>query len=131
MPVEDACQPQVVAALQKDGWTITDQQITFKRPDLYVFIDLEAKKEGEEAYIEVKCFPGVNDTSEFYAAIGQYFVYREVLGIEAPNSTLYLAIPTRIWNEQFGDTYRNTVLNNHVKIIVVDLETENVAQWIL
>jgi XisH protein len=130
MPVQDSCQPQVIAALQKDGWTITDQQIAFKRPDLYVFIDLEAKKEDEGAYIEVKCFPGANDTNEFYAAIGQYFVYREVLAIEAPNATLYLAIPSSIWGDQFGDTYRTTVLNNHVKIIVVDLEAELVAQWI-
>ncbi len=130
MPVQDTCQPQVVAALQKDGWTITDQQITFKRPDLYVFIDLEAKKGDAGAYIEVKCFPSAADTSEFYAAIGQYLVYREVLSIESPNTTLYLAIPTRIWNEQFGDTYRSTALKNHVKIIVVDLEAETIAQWI-
>ncbi len=43
MPVQDSCQPQVAAALQKDGWIITNQQITFRRPDLYVFSDLEAK----------------------------------------------------------------------------------------
>jgi hypothetical protein len=129
MPKEVICQPQVIVALQKDGWIITAAQIIFRRPDLYVYIDLEAKKGDVTAYIEVKCFPGANDTNEFYAALGQYFVYREVLVIDAPNASLYLAIPTTVWNKQFSDTYRSTILNNHVKIVLVDLDTETVAQW--
>src|SRR5262249_48323070 len=129
MPTQDACRPKVVSALQKDGWVITGQQIYIPRPDLYVFIDIEAAKSEKQAYIEVKCFPDANTTTEFYTAIGQYLVYRQVIMTERPHHILYLAIPDHIYND-FGETYLETIQNNRVKIIIVNTEMEVVAQWI-
>jgi hypothetical protein len=129
MPTEDICQPEVVVALQKDGWTITGQQIYIPKPDLYVFIDIEAAKEDSQAYIEVKCFPDANSTTEFYTAIGQYLVYRQVIATERPGYRLYLAVPEDIF-DALGETYRDTIRDNRVKIIVVNLEAEFIVQWI-
>src|SRR5688572_2167293 len=129
MPTQDTCQPEVIAALQKDGCIIIGQQVHIPKPDLYIFIDIEAAKEDQQAFIEVKCFPEANSTTEFYIAIGQYLLYRQVITTQKPDATLYLAIPEHIFNT-FGETYRDTLSDNHVKMIVVNIQMEVIAQWI-
>ena len=62
MPQHDSCEPAVMRALQAAGWTILNQQIYIKRPDVGVLIDLEAVNADQTIYIEVKCFPTA-DTS--------------------------------------------------------------------
>ncbi len=59
MPAEDSCQPEIIVALQKAGWTITDQQIHLKGPDIFIYIDIEAAQVDRSVYIEVKCFPNL------------------------------------------------------------------------
>ena len=44
MPHEDACQPEVITALEKDGWIITGHQVHIESVEIYVYIDLEALK---------------------------------------------------------------------------------------
>ena len=67
MPMPDNCHLQVAAALRKDGWTIVRNQVYFKRPDVFVFIDLEARKAESEVFVEVKCFQDVNaETTDLY-----------------------------------------------------------------
>jgi XisH protein len=132
MPNEDACQPEIVGALQHDGWIITGRQVYIESDDIYVYIDLEATKVDRTAFIEVKCFSG-SYTTAFYAAVGQYLLYREVLDIEMPSATLYLAIPSQTAShiyDNFGTAYGNTLRNNRVKIIVIDLEKEVIVKWI-
>jgi hypothetical protein len=129
MPNEDACQPEIIAALEKDGWIITDRQVYVESSEIYIFIDLEAMKVDRITYIEVKCFPGASTTTEFYAAVGQYCLYREVLNLEMPGMILYLAIPAHVY-DKFGDAYRNTLSNNRVKIILVDLGKKTIIKWI-
>ncbi len=63
-------------------------------------------------------------------AVGQYLVYREVLALTNPNTALYLAIPTHIYVGRIGETYREVLQHNHVKIIVVDIKREVIDQWI-
>lgn len=129
MPIQDSCHPSVIIALQKDGWIITGQQVYIPKPDLYVFIDIEAQREERQAYIEVKCFPEANSTTEFYNAIGQYLVYRRVIATEKPEYILYLAVPDDVF-DTLGETYRGTIQENRVKIIVVNMKMEIVRQWI-
>src|SRR5438045_8206038 len=98
MPHEDACQPEVITALEKDGWIITGHQVYIESVEIYIYVDLEALKADRTTYIEVKCFPGANSTTEFYASVGQYLLYREFLNMEIQTTTLYLAIPTQIYD---------------------------------
>lgn len=129
MPSEDICQPQVVAALKKDGWTITGQQVYILKGNHAIFIDIEAAKEPDQAFIEVKCFPEDNTSTEFYIALGQYLTYRQILSTQKPTHRLYLAIPEDIY-DMLTEVHRDTLRDNHVKLIVVNIELEVIAQWI-
>lgn len=44
MPADDAIKPAVVAALVKDGWTITDDPLRLKYRDIAVGVDLGAER---------------------------------------------------------------------------------------
>ncbi len=129
MPTEDICQPQVVTALKKDGWIITGQQVYLLKGEHAIFIDIEAAKQPQHAFIEVKCFPENNTSTEFYIAVGQYLVYRQILSTQKPQHRLYLAMPQVVY-EMLTDVHRDTLGDNHVKLIVVNIEEEVVAQWI-
>jgi hypothetical protein len=41
MPADDSIKPAVVAALTKDGWSITDDPLTVEFGDLYLSSTLE------------------------------------------------------------------------------------------
>jgi hypothetical protein len=97
--------------------------------DIYAYIDIEAHKDEQRAFIEVKCFPGANDTQELYITFGQYIVYRELLAQLVPSAKLYLGVPESVFIE-FRTTVLNTIQNNHVKIIIVNMETETIVRWI-
>jgi hypothetical protein len=64
-----------------------------------------------------------------HIAFGQYVMYRELLALLKPDATLYRAVPDPIFTA-FGTTILNTIRNNRVKIIVVNIETEDIPQWI-
>ncbi|MHB8625182.1 MAG: element excision factor XisH family protein [Aggregatilineales bacterium] len=129
MPAQDSCQPQVVHALQKEGWAIVDTStVLYATPDMPIFIDLEAFKADVHIYIEVKCFPRANRTQELHIAFGQYVIYREVLARLRPNMSLYLAVPHN--NPDLATpTFQAAINNNHVKIILIDLEKERIVGW--
>jgi hypothetical protein len=67
----DACEPEVLRALQKDGWTILSKPFAIRTNDHTVYADciLERKRNGqnEQAIIlEVKCFTNPQtDLEEF------------------------------------------------------------------
>jgi hypothetical protein len=128
MPAKDSCHDEVSRALIKDGWTISPIQPRLVA-DIFAYIDIEAHKDEQDAFIEVKCFPGANDTKELYIAFGQYIVYRELLARLKPEARLYLGIPERVF-AGFPTTVLNTIQNNHVNIIVVNLEVEAIVRWI-
>ena len=129
MPTEDVCHPQVVVALSKEGWTITGQQIYILKGRHAIFIDIEAIKQTQQAFIEVKCFPENNISTEFYIALGQYLVYRQILSTQKPYHRLYLAIPEDNY-AFFTDVQRDTFQENHVKLIIVNMRSETISQWI-
>jgi XisH protein len=128
MPAKDSCHDQISRALQKDGWTISPKQPRLAA-DIFAYIDIEAHKDERNAFIEVKCFPGANDTQELYIAFGQYIVYRELLARLKPEAILYMGVPESSF-AGFPTTVLNTIQNNHVKIIVVDIESETIVRWI-
>lgn len=133
MPALDDCFPQVVHALQKDGWVVgnkPERKLFGKR---LAYIDLVARNEAQAAYVEVKCFPsagaGGGGTQEEYIAVGQYIVYRTLLETLEDSTPLYLAVPHTIF-EDFDDVMRNVIGNYHIKLLVFDAATEEVLQWI-
>lgn len=139
MPAIDRCEPQIVRALEKDGWSVTHQPFAIridKTRGGYVFADLRLQNQqsGQSAIVvEVKCFGSTRTfLDEFYQAIGQYTVYRNALALNNIQSTVYLAIPDAVYRTLFQQTLIATVLRDiHVNIVVVDLKKEEITQWIL
>lgn len=139
MPALDSCQNQIVRALRQDGWTIADKPKYIADPDTetFVYIDIEAFRdpngtpsEARTIYVEVKCFPGKNTTQEIYIALGQYLIYRALLAKQTINVPLYLAVPKLIYEATFNAVFRKALHDSGIMMIVVDLVTETIVQWI-
>ena len=136
MPRLDDCHEQVVRALQKDGWVVRDKPLRIRTNLRAVHIDIEATRNtnGSSQHIllaEIKCFPDrKSTTAELYIAVGQYVIYRAILAEANMAIPLYLAVPEIIYNTIFDSTVRGAISDNNIKMIIVNLETETITQWI-
>jgi hypothetical protein len=100
------------------------------------FIDISAEHEqdGKARQIllaEVKCFFDPKTiTTDTYVAIGQYLMYRAMLSrlqIEAP---LYLAISKAAYSVIVDEIVEAVLLEQRIKLVVIDFETEEIVSWI-
>jgi hypothetical protein len=133
MPVPDKCHQQVVHALEKQGWTVSPNPYSLDTPLNYLYVDIEAWRSSEESVIvvEVKCFPdGTSDMTSLYNAIGQYVVYRSLLRKRKKNRRIYLAVPSGVYQGLFQQLELDIVNELDIDMIVVDMEHEEVEQWI-
>lgn len=95
MPAKDLFHNTVKAALEKDGWTITDEHLFLQVEDVDFYIDLTAErilaaeKTGKKIAVEIKSFLGASDITEFHLALGQCLNYRAALRLTEPDRTLY------------------------------------------
>ena len=68
---------------------------------------------------------------DFKEALGQYDIYRYLLEEVASDRKLYVAISDIAYNAFFTQDVTQLILNKHqLPIIVVDIETEKILQWI-
>lgn len=130
MPTKDSCHDSVVRALQKEGLQIVDELVKIRTSDLYIEVDIEAEDTNRHLFIEVKCFPQKNKTQELHIAFGQYFLYRSILTRRRPDALLFFAVPLAVYTQLFTESIRQTVQDNHVKIILIDTEQEVIVRWI-
>lgn len=81
--------------------------------------------------MEVKCFPENRSAlDEFYHAVGQYMVYREALRLNAIDIPVFLAIPRMTFDSLFQKAVVQAIINgSKIKLIVIDLEREEVILW--
>lgn len=125
------------SALEKDGWVITDDPLNIRCGGVDIQIDLgaekliAAEKAGEKIAVEIKNFVSASKISEFHMALGQFINYRTALRVEEPNRILYLAVPLAIYNDFFNLRFIQTVVTeNFLKLIIYNVETEEIEQWI-
>ncbi len=136
MPAVDQCHEQVKRALQKDGWHITADPFPLFLTYRAAYIDLEATKgvngtQEQIILVEVKCFAeGQAPTTQLYTAIGQYIVYRAMLAEEDINTSLFLSVPEATFDMVFDDVIKRVVGENAIRIVIVDLESEQIVRWI-
>lgn len=131
---KDTHHDTVVRALRKNGWRILDEQSPFTVEQRTVYIDIEAERSDERRliFVEVKGFQGDSQVTDLANALGQYLLYTHVLEQEYGSALpLYLAVPysafSGILSEELGIGIR---AKYGVKLIVVDLEREEITQWI-
>ncbi|MEM9215993.1 MAG: XisH family protein [Cyanobacteria bacterium P01_F01_bin.150] len=137
MPAKDIFHQAVRHALEKDGWTITDDPLLIDLSEVKVFIDLgaerliAAERGNEEIAVEVKSFVGGSTISEFHTALGQFINYRLFLRRSNSQRLLYLAVPSETYAEFFtGEIIGQVLKENALKIIVYEPAMEVIEKWI-
>lgn len=138
MAALDICEPQMLRAFAKDGWRVEDKPYSIRTSltrtvfadfSLYRIID---NKIEFIIVVEVKCFSNpTNDLHEFYTAVGQYQLYANALMLEEKDHPLFLAMPNNAYERLVDDpAIQNTLSKIMVKLVLVDLEKEEITQWI-
>jgi hypothetical protein len=137
MPAIDQCEPEIIEALEKAGYLVTTRPYPIRTGYKmeYVFADLRLKHAAsnrEIIVVEVKCFAsGRLRWSEFYGAVGQYIVYRNGLQLRRKKASVYIAVPSHIYNTFFQRILVQAALRDaKVQLIVVNVDTREIEQWI-
>ncbi len=128
----------VKTALQKDGWSITNDPYKLRYGVADIYIDLAAEetiaaeKEGRKIAVEIKSFAGGSTISEFHTALGQFLNYRIAIEVsDEPERILYLAIPTDTYQMFLRFEPAKTVIERYeVRLIVYNPKSEAIDQWI-
>jgi len=133
----DSCHEQVVNALRKAGWDVYPKIYYIETEDMVVNPDIQAQHQVNGSsrqiiVVEVKCFEDDSkDQDELYRAIGQYLIYRNVLQVKVISATLYLAIPTDVYQRLFlGEVVSATIHEAGVKLLLIDIDREEIVQWL-
>jgi hypothetical protein len=137
MPKKDKFHDAVKNALNKDGWTITDDpyKLDFGFTDAFVDLGAErllaAEKGKEKIAVEVKSFIGSSELYEFHTALGQFANYELALQIEDPDRVLFLAVPVETYDTFFQhNLIAKSVEKHNLKIIVYNPLSEVIIKWI-
>jgi hypothetical protein len=137
MPAKDLYHDAVRTALIKDGWLITDDPYIIKYEDAELYADLAAEqplaaeRQGQRIVVEIKSFVGKSMMYDFHGALGQYIVYRNLIQLTEPDRTLYLAIDDIVYEDFFRRPSIEVIIRqNQLLLIVVDIDKENILQWI-
>lgn len=137
MPAKDIYHDAVKSALIKDGWTITADPYKIKYKDAELFADLSAEKpiaaeqNGRKIVVEIKSFLSPSPMRDFELALGQYILYRNLINLTEPEYTIYLAIKESTYENFFiRDSITEIVQLNQILMIVVNIEKEEILQWI-
>lgn len=134
---KDTYHDAVRKALEKEGWTITDEEYYFTTGDATFSIDLFAEKilvaeRGDEKIaVEVKSFRSQSPMNKFHEAVGQYENYLLALEDEAPERLLFLAVPVALWDTFFQKPFvQKVIYRRAIRLIVYNHEAEIIEKWI-
>jgi XisH protein len=127
----------VRAALEKEKWVITDDPLKVGAGGAKFEIDLGAERllsadRGEEKIaIEIKTFAGDSPITDYHAALGQFLNYRLALELNNIDRSLYLAIPTLIYEAFFQKEFlKISVERYQIKLIIYEPVNEVIERWI-
>jgi XisH protein len=137
MPAKDLYHDSVKAALTKDGWIITKESLTFmvgKRPaiiDLAAEKILIAEKGAQKIAVEVKSFVSPSPMSDLEKALGQFFLYSDILSEREPDRILYLAISEAIHSSFFSEEIGKLLSRRRpeLKFIIFNPDLQEIIQW--
>ncbi|WNN88686.1 element excision factor XisH family protein [Gloeocapsopsis dulcis] len=124
-------------ALEKDGWTITNDPLMLPIGEQSVYVDLgaekllTAEKEGQKNAVEIKSFLSRSPVKDLEVALGQYVLYKGVMTYREEKRRLYLAIRDDVYLDIFSEPIGRIFIENHqLSIIVFDPITEEIVKWI-
>ena len=136
MAARDKYHDAVRVALEKDGWTITDDPLILETDLTNMYVDLAAEriisatKDTEIIAVEIKSFLSLSPLSDFHVAVGQCLNYRVMLGIQSMPHRLCLAVPKDVYTSFFESPFVQTAIQAYaLPVIVFDPETESIFKW--
>jgi hypothetical protein len=136
VPAQDSIHDAVVAALRKEGWTITDDPLTLDFEEYFLYVDLGgeravgATRGSEQIAIEIKSFVSRSEVADLQQAVGQYIVYRSFLRATDPERQLYLAVSAEVHDRVFTKRAVQWVVDElNIAIVVIDVDSEEVVLW--
>ncbi len=137
MPAKDIYHNNVRTALEKDGWTITNDPLPLKIGKRTLSVDLgaeklfAAEKQGRKIAVKVKSLVSVSPVYDLEEAVGQYIVYEDILEQSEPERIIYLAIRAEVYGEIFSEPIGQVLLDKkRFKLIVFDSLKETIVRWI-
>lgn len=128
----------VVEALEKDGWTVTDDPLRFYVDDTKLEIDLAAEtviigaEQGNRLIaVEIKSFVGASIINETQKLLGQIDMYLLVLAEQDPDRELIAAIPLKFYNLLSEKPFLKRVIENkQLRMFVFDEVDQSIVRWI-
>ncbi len=137
MPAKDIYHDAVKTALEKDGWTITNDPLVLQWGAKDLFVDLGAEKllaankNNQKIAVEIKSFIGSSQVNDLEKAVGQYIVYRNILEEVEADRILYLAISKKAFEDVFIEPLGNLVSRkNQLHLLVFNPQNQEILQWI-
>ncbi|MCC6555314.1 MAG: XisH family protein [Polyangiaceae bacterium] len=137
MPQRDTFHTAVKTALERDGWTITDDPLLLAVGIHKVYVDLGAERllaaarGSERIAVEIKSFVGPSPVSDFERALGQYVLYRTALRRREPERTMVLAMPRSAYDalleSELGRAAREDL---ELVVMVFDPLEEVIWKWL-
>lgn len=114
-----------------------DDPYTIEYKDARLFADLAAERTiaaeraGRKIAVEIKSFRGPSPMRELEVAVGQYKIYASLLKVTDPERGLYLAVSDRAHKRIFRRPSVQLIMQDQqVSVLVVNINTEEVTQWI-
>jgi uncharacterized Fe-S cluster-containing radical SAM superfamily protein len=137
VPVLDKCEPQVLNAFRKDGWSVAAKPFVLRTHgrNLYADFSLHRGANGTSEQIivvEVKCFTNPEqDFAELYGAVGQYQFYRQLMESMQVALPLYMAVPEHAYERIIeNEDILAYLKRSKLMMVLVDLEREVIVRWI-
>ena len=136
MPAHDKIHHYVKSALVKDGWIITHDPFVITLGAERLFADLGAERPiaaergSERIVVEIKSFLGDSLIHDLEEAIGQYWLYHNVLAETEPDRKLYLAIRDVVFDRlQHRAVFRALTSRQPCSLVIVNIEQEVIVEW--
>ena len=90
-----------------------------------------AERGGQKIIVEVKSFVGRSTIQDFKSALGQYILYKQLLDETTSEYKLYLAVSETTYAFDFQrKVIQFMIQRNQIPLIVVNLDREEIIQWI-
>lgn len=133
---KDIYHDHVREALQKDGWTITEDPLPILVDDERWEIDLGAEKiliaqrDLEKIAVEVKSFTSRSHAYEFHRAFGQYMIYFDALMEIESGRELFLAVPVDVYEAFLSRPfYQRLIVRRNLKLLIFNPELKIIVEW--
>jgi hypothetical protein len=138
MAAKDLYHEPIKKALIKDGWTIVADPYPLEYEDVELYPDLAIERTSLDSeiqrkiIIEIKSFISPSLVKDFELALGQYVFYRNLIQLSQNEyQEIYLAIRNEVYKTFFQRKSIQAVIDlNKISLLVVNVQKEEVIQWI-